>query len=290
MSVDLSGEIALLLLRSSPPSRSSPPGMHAGHSSSSPRRSALSSSKSGTRRNSPGSKPSYLGSSPASSSFSASSLTSSVLPLKTRSGPMPGKRRSPSFKPRSFASRSPSGIGLLKSSAGAKPAKVAAWFGDYKSVEMAVVPGDRPSAPRGAIIRNASDLPVLDIRAFFYYVDEVQPGAQWNPAMRGGLVERIRLLPPRSDGFIPMSANVHSTFGNVSINAATCVVSIEFTDANGNQWERDPRRSRPPDLTQPPSQPGHPLAGLPYIRFLSSPSRRARYHCTTGHSENWRSG
>ena len=77
--------------------------------------------------------------------------------------------------------------------------------------------------------------------AFFYYVDEAQPGAQWNPVMRGGPVERLRLLPPRSDGFISMPANVRSTFGNVSVNAATCVVSIEFTDANGNQWERDPR-------------------------------------------------
>jgi hypothetical protein len=59
--------------------------------------------------------------------------------------------------------------------------------------------------------------------------------------MRGGPVERIRLLPPRSDGFIPIPANVRSTFGNVSIDASTCVVSFEFTDANGNHWERDPR-------------------------------------------------
>jgi len=77
-----------------------------------------------------------------------------------------------------------------------QPSKLTAWFGAYSPREMDVVAAVPTGVSLGAIIRNASDLPVLDIRAFFYYVDEAQPGAQWQPVMRGGPVERIRLFPP----------------------------------------------------------------------------------------------
>ena len=117
---------------------------------------------------------------------------------------------------------------------------MAAWFGWY-SEPLTAIRDERVGVDPAAIIRNASDLPVFDIRAFFHYVDETQPGGQWQPVMRGGPVERIRVLAPHSEGFILIPANVRSTFGSASINSSTCVVSIEFTDATGNRWERDPR-------------------------------------------------
>lgn len=55
----------------------------------------------------------------------------------------------------------------------------------------------------------------------------------------GGPVERIRVLPPQSDRFVAIPRNVLSQMND--INDSTCVVSIEFTDAAGNHWERDPR-------------------------------------------------
>lgn len=64
-------------------------------------------------------------------------------------------------------------------------AKVIAWFGRPS-----------PEGPWGAIIRNASDLPILDVRTFFNYIAEKWPGGDWDPVMRGGPVERIRVLPP----------------------------------------------------------------------------------------------
>jgi hypothetical protein len=60
-------------------------------------------------------------------------------------------------------------------------AKVTAWFDQ----------GESPVGPIwGARIRNASDLPILDVRTFFSYISEEWPGGDWAPVMRGGPVER----------------------------------------------------------------------------------------------------
>jgi hypothetical protein len=53
-------------------------------------------------------------------------------------------------------------------------ARVTAWFGRPS-----------PDGPRGAIIRNASDLPVLNVRTFFNYIAEKWPGGDWDPVPRG---------------------------------------------------------------------------------------------------------
>lgn len=91
----------------------------------------------------------------------------------------------------------------------------------------------------GACIRNASDLPVLDIRVFFHYVQEKWEGGDWEPVLRGAPVERIRVIPPRADRFYKIPDQVRNMIDQV--NDSIYVVSIEFTDAAGNRWERDPR-------------------------------------------------
>jgi len=52
-------------------------------------------------------------------------------------------------------------------------------------------------------------------------------------------MERIRTLPPHEERFVAIPENVWSQMTDVSANSH--VVSIEFTDAAGNRWERDPR-------------------------------------------------
>jgi hypothetical protein len=91
----------------------------------------------------------------------------------------------------------------------------------------------------GAIIRNASGLPVTDVRTFFHYIAEKWPGGDWEPQDRGGPIEKIRVLPPQQDRFVPIPSQIASQMDQVS--DSIYVVSIEFTDAAGNHWERDPR-------------------------------------------------
>jgi hypothetical protein len=52
-------------------------------------------------------------------------------------------------------------------------------------------------------------------------------------------VEKIRVLPPRTDRFIEIPEQVRNQMSEVS--DSVYAVSIEFTDAAGNRWERDPR-------------------------------------------------
>ena len=48
----------------------------------------------------------------------------------------------------------------------------------------------------GAYIRNSSYLPVFQVRVFFHDVVEYLNGTDWTAAMRGGPVERVRVIPP----------------------------------------------------------------------------------------------
>jgi len=57
--------------------------------------------------------------------------------------------------------------------------------------------------------------------------------------MRGGPPERIRVIPPRHDKFVEIPATVKKMIRECSDEIY--VVSIEFTDAAGNRWERDAR-------------------------------------------------
>jgi hypothetical protein len=105
--------------------------------------------------------------------------------------------------------------------------RVTAWF------------AEDPHGLWGARVCNDSDLPVVDVRTFFNYIAEKWSGGDWEPVTRGGSMEKIRVLPPRTDRFIEIPEQVRNQMSEVS--DSVYAVSIEFTDAAGNRWERDPR-------------------------------------------------
>jgi hypothetical protein len=111
----------------------------------------------------------------------------------------------------------------------AQATKVNAWFG---YLERKVDP-----AGAGAIIRNASDLPVLDVRVFLHWVNERSDGT-WTSANRGGPIERERVIPPDHQVFVAMPEEIRNMTSEV--NDRVYVVSIEFTDAAGQHWVRNP--------------------------------------------------
>lgn len=115
--------------------------------------------------------------------------------------------------------------------------KVAAWFGwqDIPGRSIADDPGGW-----GAFIRNASDLPIFDVRVFFNWVNENFDGS-WSPANRGGPIERTRVIPPEKTSFVPIPESVQNMHDPGSITEQNFVVSIEFTDVAGHKWERDAR-------------------------------------------------
>jgi outer membrane murein-binding lipoprotein Lpp len=115
----------------------------------------------------------------------------------------------------------------------AQAAMVAAWF--------AVVPDSRgPSVSQwGAMLRNASHLPVYDVSVSFYFVEEPIRGLGWTPVARGSSTESIRLLPPQTERHVAMPDDLARQIPG--FNATTYVVGITFTDAAGNRWERNPR-------------------------------------------------
>jgi hypothetical protein len=111
-------------------------------------------------------------------------------------------------------------------------ARVTAWFGT----------GETPMGFfQGARVRNASAEPVYEVRVFFHLLHETD-GRGHVPVGQGGPPrETTPVLPPGEDRFVPIPAKVEAMFGNIPVNDRTCTVSIEFTDAAGNRWERDPR-------------------------------------------------
>ena len=115
--------------------------------------------------------------------------------------------------------------------------QVAAWFATAKIIAQ----GDEPW---GATVLNASGLPVYDIRAGFYCIDEPVRGLGWTPVACGTSTEMHRVLPPgeKYHFFIPLDVRSQRT----ECNAEVYTVSITFTDAAGNRWERDPRGALKP--------------------------------------------
>jgi gas vesicle protein len=112
--------------------------------------------------------------------------------------------------------------------------QVAAWFGHRTS----------PAATRswGAFVRNESPLPVYNVRVFFSYLSARHPASEdWAAVPIGGPADRDRVMPPRSEQFIAMPENVRAMSGQTEITDNAYGVSIEFADAWGNRWERNPR-------------------------------------------------
>jgi hypothetical protein len=121
----------------------------------------------------------------------------------------------------------------------AQASKVTAWFHRFTI--------DRPMPPRGVVredtwgaaIRNASDLPILDVQVFFYWVYDPADGGPWSTDQRHASLERIRVIPPgqTQDHELPYSVRRREHVCNTQVY----LVGIEFTDANGRRWFRNER-------------------------------------------------
>ncbi|MBC6456366.1 hypothetical protein [Actinomadura sp. HBU206391] len=119
--------------------------------------------------------------------------------------------------------------------------KVAAWFGSFEEPNR-----PRPRTPEyltdryGAYIRNASDLPIYDVRVEFYYVQDRTDGTSgWDPIHRGSSVEELRAIPPQGTEFVDMPQGIRRQVDDISDEMY--VTGIEFRDSAGNRWARDPR-------------------------------------------------
>jgi hypothetical protein len=100
-----------------------------------------------------------------------------------------------------------------------------------------------------ARIRNASDLPIFDVRTFFHKIHKVNPtpgGGNWVPAGQEATPpdETICVFPPQADRVVAVPENARKMFGEPTDR--TYVASIEFTDAAGHHWERDARGTLTP--------------------------------------------
>lgn len=69
-----------------------------------------------------------------------------------------------------------------------------------------------------------------------------RPGEGWEPVLLGDpppREETVCVFPPDSLRSVSVPETVRALLPELSDR--TCVVSIEFTDAAENEWERDPR-------------------------------------------------
>jgi hypothetical protein len=120
----------------------------------------------------------------------------------------------------------------------AQASRVAAWYGRWSSVVKG--PGmtaDHREWPRwGAIISNASDLPVYNVRVSLCVAVEPSAGLTWRQGER--FAGALRLVPPGEEN-VEMPDHVR-TEEAASGNQPTWLVAVEFTDASGTRWLRDP--------------------------------------------------
>jgi len=121
----------------------------------------------------------------------------------------------------------------------AQARQVAAWFG----AEIPTL--TEPEDGWGAWIRNASLLPVFDVRVFFHFVQELGAGRvdarglSWYPIDRGGPVEPVRVIPPGEKRYVEIPGAIRNMVDQCDVQ--TYVVAIHFTDAAGIRWVRDGR-------------------------------------------------
>ena len=119
----------------------------------------------------------------------------------------------------------------------AQAAQVTTWFAKQPH-------SNGPFAEWGAMIRNNSDLPILDVGAAFHRVAEPVKGLGWTPLPVGTSLKSVRVLPPRTERHLPIAPDTAAQ--DPQCDDDVYVASITFTDAAGNRWERDARGALKP--------------------------------------------
>jgi hypothetical protein len=115
--------------------------------------------------------------------------------------------------------------------------KVAGWYGSWEADQPDPL-GPPEYEAWGAILRNGSDLPVFDLRVSFC----VDPGtgASWRSGVRWtSSADDLKVLPPGD-----MRAQIRADIRTQELQRTLkpdWLISIEFTDAAGVRWVREPR-------------------------------------------------
>jgi len=117
----------------------------------------------------------------------------------------------------------------------AQASKVTAWFNFFEVIRD----NGTLDGTWGATIRNASELPILDVRIFYYWVNDRHDGSPWTTEQRYASVDRIRVIPPGQSRNQELPERVRSMAQECNDNVY--LVGVEFTDANGIKWFRDER-------------------------------------------------
>jgi hypothetical protein len=121
----------------------------------------------------------------------------------------------------------------------AQASRVGAWYGRWSSVVkgpgMAADP--REWTRWGAIVSNASGLPVYNVRISFCVAVDTSAELTWQHGER--YLGALRLVPPGEE-HVEMPDHLRAE-GEASGDEPTWLVAIEFTDASGSRWLRDPR-------------------------------------------------
>jgi hypothetical protein len=120
----------------------------------------------------------------------------------------------------------------------AQASRVAAWYGRWSSVVKGpgMTADHREWRRWGAIISNASDLPVYNVRVSLCVAVDPCAGLTWRQGER--FAGALRLVSPGQE-HVEMPDSVR-TEEEANGNQPTWLVAIEFTDASGVQWLRDP--------------------------------------------------
>lgn len=111
----------------------------------------------------------------------------------------------------------------------AQAAQVTAWFGLKTSTV----------SDWGAILRNASGLPVFDVRISFDWIYDQPGGREWIAIPYGSLPGPVTIVPPDTTRHFRIPAEVQQQ--DPRCDDEVYAVSITFTDAAGNRWSRDAR-------------------------------------------------
>jgi hypothetical protein len=121
----------------------------------------------------------------------------------------------------------------------AQAGRVAAWYGRWSSVVKGpgMTADHREWLRSGAIISNASDLPVYNVRVLLCVAVDPSAGLTWRQGER--FVGALRLVPPGEE-HVEMPDHLR-TEEEASGNQPTWLVAIQFTDALGARWLRDPQ-------------------------------------------------
>lgn len=93
--------------------------------------------------------------------------------------------------------------------------------------------GTRVDNVWGAAIRNASDLPIFDVRVIFYLVNDQRDGSPWTTDERYASVERFRVIPPEQIRHLELPQRIRAMADEC--NDDVYLVGLEFTDANGQR-------------------------------------------------------